>query len=323
MRYTETLTDLETLYLPQVEQFGIELAPCGEALVGQVDSDAARASMCVYRLGKDCVVEAHRILVRRDLPLYERGVDSLCISSLSADSLALCPVAPVEKVVGAPRCLAVFGQRSGETTTWLRAGSRHDSSSVVFLPSRLNRLDAHERRAARALVEEPGLVCADGCASSVGSSIDAVMLLFGGRLARGRTLDAQVDRALLGVLAWREECERAERAAGTHERALVVRGVKNYVTLHLSEPLTLDVLAHDLLTSRTRLCATFQCATGQSVGSFVRSARIARSKELLAVRSLGVAEVAHAVGYPRTSSFTVAFEREEGLSPSAWRAARP
>ena len=32
-----------------------------------------------------------------------------------------------------------------------------------------------------------------------------------------------------------------------------------------------------------------------------------------------IAEVARAVGYPRTSSFTVAFERVHGCSPTAWR----
>ena len=45
-----------------------------------------------------------------------------------------------------------------------------------------------------------------------------------------------------------------------------------------------------------------------------------RAAQLLEVASMGVAEVARSVGYPRVSSFVVAFEREFGVSPSSWRA---
>ena len=44
-----------------------------------------------------------------------------------------------------------------------------------------------------------------------------------------------------------------------------------------------------------------------------------RAEELLPIHNLSVAEVAAAVGYPRASSFTVAFERETGMPPSTWR----
>lgn len=42
--------------------------------------------------------------------------------------------------------------------------------------------------------------------------------------------------------------------------------------------------------------------------------------QLLEVPSVGVRQVARAVGYPRASSFVAAFEREYGISTGAWRA---
>lgn len=55
------------------------------------------------------------------------------------------------------------------------------------------------------------------------------------------------------------------------------------------------------------------------VGAFVRHARIRRARELLGIGSLSIAEIAREVGYPRASSFSVAFKREMGMGPSAWR----
>ena len=51
----------------------------------------------------------------------------------------------------------------------------------------------------------------------------------------------------------------------------------------------------------------------------MRRKRMERAEQLLGVPSLTVAEVAAEGGYSRTSSFTVAFEREHGRPPSAWR----
>lgn len=51
--------------------------------------------------------------------------------------------------------------------------------------------------------------------------------------------------------------------------------------------------------------------------------KMERACMLLGERELSVAEVALAVGYERLPSFTVAFERAMGASPSAWRRHEP
>ena len=87
--------------------------------------------------------------------------------------------------------------------------------------------------------------------------------------------------------------------------------------MRMDEMLTLDELARALLTSRTRLCAVFRQETGESLGAYIRRSKMERARQLLERGGLSVSEVARGVGYPRVSSFTVAFERAFGMPPSA------
>lgn len=119
------------------------------------------------------------------------------------------------------------------------------------------------------------------------------------------------------AIAWFEERSRAERAAGTREQARLVRAAERLVAMRMDEMLTLDELARALLTSRTRLCAVFRQETGESLGAYIRRSKMERARQLLERGGLSVSEVARGVGYPRVSSFTVAFERAFGMPPSA------
>ena len=312
---------LVELYLPQVEQFGVTLRPCGAALVGSVSNERAEARVCVYRLGELGVVTSHRIRVLRDLPFSERGVPGVCVATLCADSLALCPV----RQPRAPRRsgnVAVFGQGGRECATVLRAGSVQDAVSVTLLPEWFARMGDADRSAARGLIEGVGETCPDEMAARLDALMRAVSPLFGGALADGRRLAGLARDVTRVTLDWHEGRERAEAARGTLAQARLVRAAACHIARHLDAPLSLDGLARDLLTSRSRLCAAFRAETGQSVGSYIARERVARAEQLLRVGSLSVGEVARAVGYPRTSSFTVAFERARGVPPSVWRAER-
>ena len=319
-RTTRTLriAALELLYLPQVEQFGATLRPHGSALFGSIDSDVAEGAIYVYSIGKSCVVTSHRLTVKRDLLFYEREVTSLCLCTLSSDSLALCPIAQ-PRTRSAEGNVAVFGQQTGEAASWLRAGSLQNATSIMLLPSWFDHWEPRERNAARALVDEPGSTCTDELARALDALMNSISPLYGGRLATEGTLAARVSQAARTAIMWYEERTRAEKAAGTYEQAALARAAKRHIAQHLDAPLTLDGLAHDLLTSRTRLCAAFSQEEGESLGAYIRRARMQRAEELLPIHNLSVAEVAAAVGYPRASSFTVAFERETGMPPSTWR----
>lgn len=307
---------LDELYRPQIEQFGITLEETGDALAGAVSDDRSRACVVVYRLEGLCAVTSHRIEVRREMEFHERSVPGLCVCTLSADSLALCPVAQPRRAAGAGN-VAVFGHVDEPQQCTLRAGQVHDAVSVTFLPAWFSRLEERERRSAWELIEEPGSACDEDLAHMLDRCLRALTPLFGGRLLDGASALRGAEGAARAAIAWFEERSRAERAAGTREQARLVRAAERFVALHLDAAFTLDDLARTLYTSRTRLCAAFKQEAGESLGAYVRRARMERARQLLERGGGSVAEVAYAVGYPRASSFTVAFERAFGVPPSA------
>jgi LacI family transcriptional regulator len=72
--------------------------------------------------------------------------------------------------------------------------------------------------------------------------------------------------------------------------------------------------------SRTRLEEKFKALLGQSPHRQIVQQRIARAKHLLAESKVAISEVAEQAGFDNASYLSVAFRRETGLSPFAYRA---
>lgn len=309
---------LAELFLPQAEQFGVELRRTGAALVGEATGELADARVCAYAIPKVGVVVSHRVLVRGDVPFRERCVRGLCVGALSHDSLALCPLA-CRGDVGREGGVAVFGLDDVERAYPLAAGSEQSAVTMTLLPEWFDGWGSRRRALAHGLIEGVGETCPEDLAAGLSRSLMSLTPLFGGRLADDVTLMRKVAGITRAVLDWHCERERAEAAAGTLAQARLVRAACHHVALHLDERLTLDSLAHDLLTSRSRLCAAFRSEMGEGLASYVRRARMERARQMLEAPSSVVAEVARAVGYANASSFVVAFEREYGEAPSRFR----
>jgi AraC-like DNA-binding protein len=72
--------------------------------------------------------------------------------------------------------------------------------------------------------------------------------------------------------------------------------------------------------SRTRLEQKFKALLGHSPHRQLVQQRIARAKHLLAESKIAISEVAEQAGFDNASYLSVAFRRETGLSPFAYRA---
>ena len=71
--------------------------------------------------------------------------------------------------------------------------------------------------------------------------------------------------------------------------------------------------------STSRLSHLFKAELGTSVGKFRCTCRFKRAKRMLADPEVPIKEIAYALGYHHTSSFTRAFELYVGKSPSDYR----
>lgn len=298
------------LYQPQIEQFKIKLRSQGDALFGRSASEYYDARVWILQIGQGCTVVSCDVFLKQDTTFLEGGKPSLCISSMSSDSLHLTPVA----LLGKPRAMenvAAMSTDIQEQRTTLRAGTRHRAVSLYVLPEYLKEFSRW--------IEEPGEICPEEIAASIRDDTRTLARYFSRTHAAQDNVPRCCEHAVRLVLSWRQERARAEMAAGTREQALLVRQAQAYLSSHLEKPLTLDTIARDLFVSRTRLCAAFRQESGESLGSHLRRMRLERACLLLTKRSDGIADIALQVGYPRASSFTVSFEKEFGVSPGAWR----
>lgn len=86
-----------------------------------------------------------------------------------------------------------------------------------------------------------------------------------------------------------------------------------------SEPLSLADIAKSALLSRFHLSRIFRDATGVPPCRFLSAVRIYQAKHMLLTTSMGIADIAFAVGYNSLGSFTAHFTGSVGVSPSLFR----
>jgi AraC family transcriptional regulator len=111
----------------------------------------------------------------------------------------------------------------------------------------------------------------------------------------------------------------ARRAGGRALPPSRVRRVVDYVAEHLEAPLSLRDLAGVAGMEVFRFVRAFKEATGLPPHRYVLHARVDRSKELLADRSLSISEVAIRTGFATPSHFSTVFRRVASATPRDYR----
>lgn len=126
--------------------------------------------------------------------------------------------------------------------------------------------------------------------------------------------------AWLGLLL--RELTRVSRSRARprkQPRDELIDRVVNYVYTHLEEEVSVQETAEKIGMSESHLRREFRLRSGQSLGNFIKRARIARATALLVESSLSIGEVASRCGYTSIYSFSRAFTLAVGRSPSLYR----
>jgi AraC family transcriptional regulator len=106
---------------------------------------------------------------------------------------------------------------------------------------------------------------------------------------------------------------------GSRSSLLLAHLAVQHVHANLGDPLTVRDLARVAGVGVTHFSLTFRQVTGATPHRYILRARIERARELLRMTSLSIGEIAAAVGFAGQSHFCIAFGREAGLTPSAYR----
>jgi transcriptional regulator GlxA family with amidase domain len=104
-----------------------------------------------------------------------------------------------------------------------------------------------------------------------------------------------------------------QRHAGSDELA----GVLDWAVQHLSEPLTVDVLAARAHMSPRTFARRFREVTGGTPHRWLLGQRVGHAQQLLE-RGISVEEVARRAGFGSAANLRTQFGRERGTSPSAY-----
>jgi AraC family transcriptional regulator len=97
------------------------------------------------------------------------------------------------------------------------------------------------------------------------------------------------------------------------------RAVIGYMEEHLDERVSLITLARLARLSQHHFCRAFKQSFGTPPQGYLLQRRIERAKVLLADRANSITDVALTLGYAFNSSFTLAFRKITGQSPSEFR----
>lgn len=92
-----------------------------------------------------------------------------------------------------------------------------------------------------------------------------------------------------------------------------------YIEKHITESITVRALARFVYLSSQRFSRAFKRSFGIPPHRYVIHQRIERSKTLLTGSAWSIAEIGLALGFSRTSSFSAAFKKITGISPTQYR----
>ena len=99
----------------------------------------------------------------------------------------------------------------------------------------------------------------------------------------------------------------------------MIRGAKDYVASHQSDPIKLEQIARALNVSKYHFCRSFKHATGLTFVEYLNRVRIEKAKVLLHNNNLRVSEIAYDVGFQTITHFNRIFRKLVGYSPTEYR----
>ena len=102
------------------------------------------------------------------------------------------------------------------------------------------------------------------------------------------------------------------------EQRIVVDIVK-YLQEHLSEEISLSVLAENFHLNAQYISQLFKSEIGVGFLCYLTNIRMEKAKKLLLSASFSISDIADRVGYGDYRVFTKVFKKTEGMTPSQYR----
>lgn len=144
-----------------------------------------------------------------------------------------------------------------------------------------------------------------------------LLVVLEGLLENRRRVQTRYGNALLQPQS--AELPQAETAETAQEAAFLQK-IRLFVEAELGNPrLSLDDICREAGMGRSNLHLKFSALAGMPPMQYVRTLRLAKSKNLLATGDMNVSEVAFEVGFDDPKYFSRLFSEAFGMPPAQWR----
>ena len=140
---------------------------------------------------------------------------------------------------------------------------------------------------------------------------------------RGGYFKVKILELFLFLSAMETDRDETARHSVSRSHMELARSVSRYLTDHMDERVTLDMLSAVFHISGTQIKQSFREVYGVSIYSFIRAEKMRAAARMLATSDLTVLDIAGRFGYDNGSKFAVAFRDVMGLSPKEYRETKP
>ena len=121
----------------------------------------------------------------------------------------------------------------------------------------------------------------------------------------------------LKISLYEKRVSEEEKTGEKTER--VITGITRYMQEHLTEEVSLSVLAEEFHLNPQYISQLFKNEIGVGFLSYLTNIRMEKAKKLLVSTQLSMVEIAEQTGYGDYRVFTKVFKKTEGITPSQYR----
>ena len=107
--------------------------------------------------------------------------------------------------------------------------------------------------------------------------------------------------------------------SGHSGHSFYFRRVAEYVLNHMSEPITVDSLAHQFGVNRSYLSTIFKKECGESPAVYIKRKKIEEACRILRSSDKSISKISLALGFSSQSHFTRVFREQTGKTPLKYR----
>lgn len=98
-----------------------------------------------------------------------------------------------------------------------------------------------------------------------------------------------------------------------------VQNCCDYIENHLGEPISISLLAQRIGYSDYYLSRKFKAETGDSIGDYIKFAKVERAKLLLTTTQMSIQSISDSLGFGTRNFFSETFRKIAGIPPAAYR----